>query len=241
MKRIHSSTEEDVVYFGDCENAGPMDDMVGLLAMLCIERRLACDADWSQLFSLRAVSRWWSHVIGASLVAEHVCELNLLDVKPGYRLYWWCDAIYTFSSLHTLAIDATHPLSNHIAEMTTLRSLTIDGWIQSIENMENLERLAVLDIHDRWTGDQSILVIPPRNLKTLVLLDHYLAYDIRHVHSAMPHLRRLVLTIGTDGFDRDHLGDRVRALIPQLEEVRWYVTYFEPYDCILNDFRRGIL
>jgi hypothetical protein len=240
MKHVLSSAEEDdVAYFGDCEKAGAMDDMVGLLAVLCVECRLCSDADWCQLFLLRTVSKWWARVINASLVAEHVRELDLLDTKARNCLNW-CEAS-SFPSLQTLSIDSVHPLCNRVPQMTTLRSLIIDGWIPEVKNMVNLERLAVIDMYDRFSDNYELTVSPPCNLKTLVLMDQFLAYKLYNIPSQLPHLRRLVLTTGSNAFERDPHGDQICTLLPQLEEFRWYVTFFEPYRRTLGDFRSGKL
>ncbi len=239
MKRDLSPEEDAIVYFGDCESAGPMDDMVGFLAVLCIGSRLSCEADWSQLFSLRTVSRWWSRVINAAFVANHIRDLDLLDVNNPSRLHWFDDAGCSFPSLQTLAIDSAHPLSSRVPEMITLRSLAIDGWLPAITSMEKLERLAVVDLRDRFFADNRVDVVPPCNLQTLVLMDHLLKYDIMTIPDALPSLRRLVLTTAADHFDQDPRGQRICDLLPQLEEFRWYVTYFEPYTRTLGDFLSG--
>lgn len=238
MKRL-LSTEEDVTYFGDCENAGPMDDMVGLLAVLCVDFKLYDTTDWSQFFLLRTVSRWWSRVINASLIANQIRELNLLIVKNPNCPYWFNDKC-SFPSLHTLGIDSKHPLAKRIPQMTSLRSLAIDGWLPAIKDMEKLERLAVVDIQDRFSlGADYVFVVPPCNLKTLVLMDQWLEYAPIKIPSELPHLRRLVLTAGANAYEQDCHGDLMRAALPQLEEFRWYVTYFEPYYKTLGDFLCG--
>jgi|WetSurMetagenome_2_1015567.scaffolds.fasta_scaffold85820_1 hypothetical protein len=233
------STEEDVTYFGDCENAGPMDDMVGLLAVLCVDCKLYDTKDWSQFFLLRTVSRWWSRVINASLIANQIREMNLLIVKNPNCSYWFNDKC-SFPSLHTLVIDSKHPLASRIPQMTSLRSLAIDGWLPVIKNMEKLERLAVIDMHDHFfVKADKLRVLPPRNLKTLVLMNQWLEYSPLIIPSELPHLRRLVLTIGAYAHEQDHYGELMRAWLPQLEEFRWYVTYFESYEKTLSDFLCG--
>ena len=116
-------------YFGDCDTAGLLDDLVGVVAMAYIDHRLLCANDWQQLLSLRVVSRWWGEVICESLISSGVRELNLHCVDD--RCPYWKEESSTpsFPILHTLVMFATHPLATRICSLPNLRSLAIDGWI----------------------------------------------------------------------------------------------------------------
>jgi hypothetical protein len=229
-------------YLLNGDTADLPDDLIGVVALDYIDRRIRCSDDWLRLLSLRLVSQRWARIVGESLISSGILTLNLYCVHDRCP-YWKQSNGSIFPLLNTLVITAAHPMASRVCALPNLLSLAIDGWLPCITQLNTLERLAVFDSDD--VREEGSFITPPRFLTTLVLMDQWLIgggggsegeSGIVAVLRTLPKLRSLVLTNGADNIKNDPSGTEICKFVPNIEKFRWYAYYFEPYERILTDF-----